>query len=389
MPAYIPYNNKHLILNNTNDFRVFLKDYCGVGDEPDIIYVNFGTKESPAQFMLHDFTIKEMSTVREIFLSPRLSPRFVLTDNCYFESDFPITINASNGSHIKVWGRDTQVNIATISNCVVYASNAKVNLYNKTCDNKIILWDAALKDYVNDESQNFIKAFKNSKISEFYYYTMCKNCNNISLFDHSTLYGYLYCGEISLHDFSYAEIEGSDKPISLYDFATLDVRNAEAFVPVKENGYDCSVLYNTSYLNTTKIQKISYFKKYNIQYDPEKETAIFYKAVHKGASPSGKPYYFSEYDHSFKYKIGERIVMPEDEFNKNRQMTCASGIHIAFLNWALEFSSNWKDRAILELEVPIDSIIIPFRTDGKVRTSEASVIREVPEEELCNKEDII
>ena len=58
---------------------------------------------------------------------------------------------------------------------------------------------------------------------------------------------------------------------------------------------------------------------------------------------------------------------------------CSSGIHIAHLNWALNFGSDFlDDMTIIEVETKIKDIVVPINTDGKVRTSEVKVLREVP-----------
>ena len=106
-----------------------------------------------------------------------------------------------------------------------------------------------------------------------------------------------------------------------------------------------------------------------------KKKAIFYKAVHKKSD--GK--YHSDYDTSFKYKIGNAIS--ELNINGDVNESCGEGIHISHLNWALNYGSNWKDLAILEVETKIEDIVDPINTDGKVRTSEVKVLREVPLEE--------
>ena len=100
-------------------------------------------------------------------------------------------------------------------------------------------------------------------------------------------------------------------------------------------------------------------------------TATFYKAVHKQDDE-----YVSNYDTNFKYEIGKLITEPNcstDIYDK-----CGSGIHISHLKWALDFGRTWRNLAILELEVEIKDIVMPINSDGKVRTSKAKVIREVP-----------
>ncbi len=106
----------------------------------------------------------------------------------------------------------------------------------------------------------------------------------------------------------------------------------------------------------------------------DKKKAIFYKAVHKDKNGV----YFSDYNNNFIYKIGEVV---EEECDPDVKEGCSNGIHVSTQNWALEFGKDWDDLAILELETDIDKIVLPKNSDGKVRTSEAKVLREVPLEE--------
>ena len=102
-----------------------------------------------------------------------------------------------------------------------------------------------------------------------------------------------------------------------------------------------------------------------------KRTAIFYKAVHKQDDE-----YVSDFNRNFKYEISKLITEPECSVDITD--VCGKGIHISHLNGALNYGSNWKNLAILELEVKIKDIVMPINSDGKVRTSKVKVIREVP-----------
>ncbi len=104
-----------------------------------------------------------------------------------------------------------------------------------------------------------------------------------------------------------------------------------------------------------------------------KKTATFYKAVHKDESG-----YYSNHNSDFRYDIGKTVV---ENCDTNIEQTCGMGIHIAHLNWALDFGRNWSDLAILEVKTDIADIVMPNDTDGKVRTSKIKVIREIPLEE--------
>ena len=110
---------------------------------------------------------------------------------------------------------------------------------------------------------------------------------------------------------------------------------------------------------------------YGIKHNKKK--AVFYKAVHKKDNR-----YFSDYDHSFLYNIGRKI---EVKCDINTDFGCSFGIHISHLNWALNYGKAWHDLAILEVETDIEKIVLPKNSNGKVRTSKITVLREVPLEE--------
>ena len=125
---------------------------------------------------------------------------------------------------------------------------------------------------------------------------------------------------------------------------------------------------------------------YGIEHD--KTTALFYKAVHKRKSSTlyanskkitSFSEYVSDYDEDFKYEIGKKII--SNGFDDNPEEHCGKGIHISHKSWALDYGRNWKDLAILEVEVKIKDILLPKHSDGKVRAPQVKVIREVPLEE--------
>ena len=105
-----------------------------------------------------------------------------------------------------------------------------------------------------------------------------------------------------------------------------------------------------------------------------KTKATFYKAVHKSIDGV----YYSEYDIDFRYEVGK---IKKEECDPNVHKECSYGIHIAHLNWALNFGATLDNLAILEVETKISDIVLPEGSNGKVRTSKVKVIREVPLEE--------
>lgn len=132
---------------------------------------------------------------------------------------------------------------------------------------------------------------------------------------------------------------------------------------------------------------------YGIKHD--KKSAIFYKAVHRrevdstedlalipdnkvAMKPPVAYRYVSDRISSFEYPIGEMV---SEKCDPDVTDDCSYGIHISHLGWALDFGRDWADMAIIEVETKIKDIVLPTNTNGKVRTSEVKVLREVPLEE--------
>ena len=115
-----------------------------------------------------------------------------------------------------------------------------------------------------------------------------------------------------------------------------------------------------------------YLEFYEIENDGE--TAKLYKAVHKIGD-----IYRSDYTSGCTYAPGE--TTEADALDKDPDETCGHGIHMAHLDWCLDYGSNWSDLAIIEVETEIDGIIVPRIGDGKVRAARCKMIREVPLEE--------
>ena len=139
----------------------------------------------------------------------------------------------------------------------------------------------------------------------------------------------------------------------------------------KENEENVNIVLNkTSILKiipTFKATWADFLKRFPIKVKGTK--AILYKAVHKIGEK-----YFSDYDKSFKYEIGK--IYKHNNAPKSGG-ACAEGLHVAEKSWAKSFGFGWEDYALLECEVPIKSIIVSGDSDGKVRTSQLKVLREV------------
>ena len=111
---------------------------------------------------------------------------------------------------------------------------------------------------------------------------------------------------------------------------------------------------------------------YNIKHN--KKTGKFYKAVRK---VDGR--YFADHDSSFEYVVGKKAV--PDSFDVSDTECCGHGIHVAHLDWVLDYGRDWSNLAIIEVEVKLKDIVVPRNGSGKVRCKEVTVLREVPLEE--------
>ena len=109
--------------------------------------------------------------------------------------------------------------------------------------------------------------------------------------------------------------------------------------------------------------------------DHDKKKGKFFKCVHRSENGA----YVSDNDSSFLYVIGEKAKA--DYLDTDVSEDCGHGIHVAYLQWALDYGRNWSDLAILEVEAELDSMILPEGCPGKVRCAEVKVLREVPLEE--------
>ena len=115
-----------------------------------------------------------------------------------------------------------------------------------------------------------------------------------------------------------------------------------------------------------------YLEFYEIENDGE--TAKLYKAVHKIDG-----IYRSDYTSGCTYAPCE--TTEADALDKDPDETCGHGIHMAHLDWCLDYGRDWSDLAIIEVEAEIKGIIVPRSGNGKVRAARCKMIREVPLEE--------
>ena len=112
-----------------------------------------------------------------------------------------------------------------------------------------------------------------------------------------------------------------------------------------------------------------YCSFYGLEHDKKK--GKFYKCVHK---QNGR--FFSDHDSRFEYVVGKKAI--PDRFDNDVNENCGHGIHVAYLQLALDYGRNWNNLAIIEVEAELKDIVVPIGCPGKVRCKEVTVLREVP-----------
>lgn len=151
---------------------------------------------------------------------------------------------------------------------------------------------------------------------------------------------------------------------------------------IKKDMRRCDIVQVRGEKNAAATDEIEAFcKKYKkwfnkrklIGYDGDTVTVHYYKAVHK--KKDGR--YISGWDGRTVYRVGEWI---EADTDTNPDSVAVKGIHIASLDFAVNYGNCWNDVAILEVEANIHDIVVPDAKD-QVRARKIRVLREVPRQE--------
>ena len=244
-------------------------------------------------------------------------------------------VAAYNNSSVEAWGNSSvrargNSSVTAYDNSYVETSdNSSVKAWG---DSSVVAWGSSSVEASDNSS---VKAYGNSSVVAW-------GSSSVKAYGNSSV-------EASDNSFvkAYGNVQVVDKLLSKGSIRLLG--NARKVCMPKDIG--------------------EFMDFYGIKHN--KMTAIFYKAVHKQGDE-----YVSDYDTNFKYEIGKLIT--ESKCSVDTTDACGEGIHISHLDWALNFGNSWENLAILELEVEIKDIVMPINSDGKVRTSKAKVIREVP-----------
>lgn len=296
--------------------------------------------------------------------------------------------------------RETRVEASGTSS-IVTCGRSRVEAYDKTtviakCDSYAILHDhtsARATDYstVSATDYSTVSASDCSLVfAEAYSKVYASGCSTVKVVDQAKV----SAGEDSRVDiFNEAEAYAYDRAqvicngfniINAYDLSTIIVSKSPKRITA--NGFStvwCTAeqLSRRGLITLQKNARVVLHPR-NIEefcdawsIETEGNTGLFYKAVRKLKSGT----YVSDYDRTFVYEIGKKVTSACDP---DTSIECGEGIHIANLRWAYEYGSGWHNMAILELKVDLDKIVVPVSGCGKVRTPEATVIREVDIDEV-------
>ena len=324
-----------------------ITQYCGASSGQPNINTNFEEREMKTNYdKFTEITVKSQQELDDIpaDFEGRIYIEFgTPNDRAVVNKRYKLSVVARENSSVEAWGNSSVE--AWGHSSVVARGTSSVTAwgtsYVEARGNSSVV--ARGNSYVVARGNSYVVAWENSSVEaweissvEAWGNSYVEACGNsyVEAWENSSVTA---CGNVQIVDF----LQGSKNKIA---------GNAR-------------IVYNPKSI-------IEFMDFYGIKHT--KTTATFYKAVHKYDDGT----YHADYSCSFGYVIGQSKTV--SDIDKNTRNECGEGIHISPLAWAVAFGKDWSDLAILEVETKIDNIVLPINTNGKVRTSEVKVIREVP-----------
>ena len=250
------------------------------------------------------------------------------------------TVEACDNSAVEAWGNSTVV--AKGNSHVVAKGNSHVDAWDNSsvvaCDNSSVkAWEnSSVVAWANSS----VKAWENSYVVAYGDSTVVARGNSsVEAWGNST---------VDLNGYAQVRICSDDVNYTTSGYARV-------ILPF--DGID-------SYINYFSIKEKS------------KDKIILYKAVRKDDYGVLTSYWDSE----FKYEIGK--TAHQANIDTDTDEACGVGLHVSTADFVLRNYANRECSVIIECEVPKDKTVVYRFSDGKIRTSELRVLREVPLEEL-------
>ena len=226
----------------------------------------------------------------------------------------------------------------TFNYCDIWAKhNSKIIAYD-TC--RVSSWDNVIV-----KAYNNVQVIPNVNINKIYLYD-----NAEMTITHPTIADGIYA-----YDYS-----------KIFRYGKLLDENVQK-LPME----DIHLYNDAKIIDPINNSVLDFLNKHNIKIENDK--VILYKAVHKQGDT-----YVADYDNSTEYEIGKTYKI---KVNIDRIFECGEGYHVAIFDWAYNFGFAWDDLAILEVEVPLITLVLPYYSHGKLRTPKMTILREIPPEE--------
>ena len=268
-------------------------------------------------------------------------------------ADYKGCITVTGDARIEAGSSAAIINVCNLAIVAVHGSSTVI-AYDSS---KVIAYDSSK---VIAHNTSFVRARDCSTVVSY-------ESSYVEAYSHSTVRAY-----------NMSTVRGFDSStISSYDLSVVEANwscavSAYGSSQVVNFGHHKVMLSGQAREIAVPANIEEYSNWYNIPIIDNK--IKLYKAVHKSANGD----YYSNYDSHFCYSIGREYKVDCDE---DIDKECSYGLHVSHLDWAINYGRGWADAAILEVEVPIECIMVPRGTDGKIRTSKLKVLREVPQEE--------
>lgn len=301
---------------------------------------------------------------------------FILLNNTYDISSGTIVVRESKRDVLPFGGYRSSANLFKFSKESIFSGDFKYSNI-KVFDNASGA-ECATGEYVN------IELYGKSAS-----YFICNGDSFVEVFNNATYLG--KASEITVYDegVAYAKygsfVKTASQKATVYAYNNSRVVGYEANIHLYDNSF--VQLYHNAKNLTCHDESIVYayydYQGNNPHYriaNRFKNEKRWYKAVIKDS----QGIYHSIFDYWFTYEIGGTVT--PNAFDENPSKECGGGIHLSTLKYAIDFSlahPTTDKIVILELTpTPDATVIIPYESEGKIRVSEAKVLREVPWEEL-------
>lgn len=281
-----------------------------------------------------------------------------------------IIIRQRKGSNVTTWdsivvARDNSF-VEARGNSLIYAYETSSVIAQE--NSSVIAWR---KSTVSARENSSIEAYENSSVTAWENsFVVAYGNSPIVAYENSSVVAY---GNSFVETYEKSSVEAYENSSVVAHGNSTVTACGNAQIVKRSDTANLTVSGNARIVKLPETPQ-EYCDFYGI--DVTDGNVILYKAVRDN--------YASFHDANFVYSIGETKT---NECDPSTKEVCSYGLHVSHLHWAIKFGRQNGKFKILKCAVPIDEIVVPKHTDGKVRTSELTVLGEVSPEEwgVCGK----